>query len=215
MSEEKTYAFTEYCSVVYKRFMKVCLVKLQRKCFSKLLKTYEDSPCDMATFKQIFVNNFFMNIYIDPEYDQEQGYIDDISYLSIRFCLSIKPCGKGFILDKEIARVVSGEELDVLDIEGLNTKIDSLVGLVFKKCKQAYCQELQSTEVDTEGWCERCYFFSHERGDVCPICMEDGGKWVKLLPCGHLIHESCWLRSKEATCPMCRGNIVEHERASF
>ena len=48
------------------------------------------------------------------------------------------------------------------------------------------------------------------RDPTCPVCMGEM-ETGRLLPCGHIIHESClgeWLTRQE-WCPLCRHPVLE------
>lgn len=53
-----------------------------------------------------------------------------------------------------------------------------------------------------------------QKYEDCPICIETFTEddWVRLLPCGHVYHDSCvkvWLVSCSADCPTCRHDFTE------
>jgi len=64
---------------------------------------------------------------------------------------------------------------------------------------------------EKDGWCFQCYPSVIKQGENCCVCLEDEGVWIE-IPCGHKIHEYCWLRIKETKCPLCRHDVSHKGR---
>jgi hypothetical protein len=69
-----------------------------------------------------------------------------------------------------------------------------------------------------DGWCNNCYMYRYlrteEEGGACCVCMENEGRWVKLLPCNHTIHVHCYGRLRNpyphtTKCPLCRQDVTD------
>lgn len=86
--------------------------------------------------------------------------------------------------------------------------IRSLEGKIVQRC--SLCSKNASYK---DGLCDECYIHQYERtedeGGECCICRENGGRWVKLIACGHIIHLHCCKKieanaDKKKCCPLCR-----------
>lgn len=80
------------------------------------------------------------------------------------------------------------------------------------------CQEPPSSNPEQYDKCQDCYIYSYtrteEEGGDCCVCMQNGGRWVK-LGCNHILHKVCWnkiIKYKcKDKCPMCRVNTEVSE----
>ena len=71
-----------------------------------------------------------------------------------------------------------------------------------------------------DGWCDNCYIYRYlrtedEGGDCC-VCLENEGRWVKMLPCNHIIHVQCYNRLHKpyphtTKCPLCRQAVTDYD----
>lgn len=78
--------------------------------------------------------------------------------------------------------------------------IDEFCSRTFYVCK---CGALAFPRLDLR--CIDCYtyWFKRTDNDVCPVCLEDEGRWIQ-LGCKHVLHLGCWSRTPGVYCPLCR-----------
>lgn len=106
------------------------------------------------------------------------------------------------------------------------TIYDWLKTSVFKKiifCK--HCQERRVHE--DEDLCEECFIFWYKHDDMCPICYDDEGVFIK-LECGHILHKKCWdtyikeskksdiaIALNDMKCMLCRKSVEKYNYEEY
>lgn len=84
--------------------------------------------------------------------------------------------------------------------------LKELINKEFIMCK---CGNLSKEEYDNK--CGVCYIESYKRGEDCCVCLEDDYRWIKLLPCNHILHLHCWRKIRGNKCPLCRSKMTDSE----
>ena len=140
-------------------------------------------------------------------------------------------CGTEFVFAIQHWKIKSNNDTVFTEYKTVIHKEDAYVGDGYERYKQA---ELENTILKIREWegktwdtckhcedepvykndlCEDCYIYDYERteeeGGECCICRENGGKWVKLSTCGHILHLTCCKKiecnvDKKKCCPLCR-----------
>lgn len=100
----------------------------------------------------------------------------------------------------ECAITIHKEGSPAIEPSCVQKRIEEFCGRTFYVCK---CGAQASERLEMR--CIDCftYWFKRTDGDVCPICLEDEGRWTQ-LGCRHILHTSCWRRTPGSRCPMCR-----------
>ena len=194
--------FTQRDAKFVKRFTKIYAKKF-KKYFEEtsaldsetfIDKTNDDSEC---IFRRINgANDFTAEMKIDFEWlnDCDNGVDMD----TLKPIIIVKH-GQADICEHNF------EDFNVNDYE----QVDALVK-TYIKCN---CEVNLAVE---DGFCDVCYCLATEQEDVCCICTENEGVWVKLQKCGHKLHRQCYSNIKRENiqgeivrkCPLCR-EIVE------
>lgn len=88
----------------------------------------------------------------------------------------------------DIKSEVLGNKNESESVFDLLSQIQKLEGKIYSFCP---CGEVQIKD----GRCKNCYIHEYtrteEEGGNCAICLENGGRWIK-LSCNHIFHMKCF-----------------------
>lgn len=215
-SKEELNTFT-ITNIYYERIIRGLEIYFTRfvKKVHKLNSHCYDGDNDRYTI--INSDNFKIDIKLTFECDNE----DHIEMNDIED-IDSKQCHNKYIIyidyiskytDSEITLLY--EEVEVYDHDNLidttfmkkyfndNLQLNGKQFIFCKICHNSIAKE------EHDNKCDICYIYSYKREENCCVCLENERRWIKLLPCNHILHMRCWFRIKNNKCPLCRCEKVE------
>lgn len=201
-----------YMSQVFWRYIKIETKKIVKDIHKYLDEDWSgdyDEDYDIITRRCDFKTS---TCKFEVSFEREREYDDEDEFKKSTITIFIKLKYNDFVYNYGIDLLESFKD----DYEKYEKTIyDWLKTSVFKKiiiCK--HCEKCKIT--DGEDLCEECFIFWYKHDDVCPVCHEDEGIFVKLEACGHIYHKKCWSRYlmenkfKNIKCMLCRKPGIEY-----
>jgi hypothetical protein len=153
-------------------------------------------------FHYFKINNFEVKLSINLNYDNEEVEFKDID-LSIIL-------NDNDIYETTFIKCDDNKKLYIIPDydENIINNIANLINKKFINCKQSNCNNLVSNDCDQNGFCDNCWIHDYHRGDICGICQEDDGYWIKTT-CNHYFHKCCYFEytiKGKKECPLCKSN---------
>jgi hypothetical protein len=182
-----TFEFTARCATVFKRKLEVemkDIVEVFTNAPNLSIDEVEKSIDDGGDWnlQTICFKEFRMSVEIDFTRDDDDN---EIQLDSLKLAVRI------YYKKVRIGHIVLKDDFNIFDQE-----IDKLV----KEYKICPCGQLEKKD----GWCRYCYPLISTQEDICSICHENEGVWIK-LKCNHLVHRPCWYQMENHKCPLCRA----------
>jgi hypothetical protein len=197
------FVFTQFCFNAITKWIKIKSNNIIKNYTPDELAQWEIDEQYGSYFHYFRINNFQVKLSINLHNDDEEVEFKDIDLIII--------LNDNYIYQTTIIKCDDNKKLYIIPDydEKIINNIANLINKKFINCKQSNCKNLVSNDCDQNGFCDDCWIHDYHRGDVCGICQEDDGYWIK-TSCNHYFHKCCYykysisLQIGKILCPLCK-----------